>query len=387
MRVLHIFDIALVLLFLCSCRNSADLEAYVNNISSQYITDKALEVYNISVDNSGNIPILRGETTSETAYNALITTLDSVNVSCSDSIKLLKPLDEKGWGLITVSVANLRGRASHSSEMVSQTLLGTPVQIYKKKGSWLLVRTPDSLVSYVQSLNVRRLSEYEFEKWKKSDRYMYMSDYDVLKSVDGEAVMNILSGDIVAGEKYDNQLKISNMLPEKNTVALLAVDNLLSLRELQDKYQRVNIDEMCEQALSMLGRPYSWGGTSPVGLDCSGFMRVLFRNQGYLISRNTYQQAKAGQEVDASSWQNFKKGDLIFFGSSTEKKDRITHVGLYLGEGRVIHSSGYVRINSFKEDDELYSKRLLGRIMTARRYAGNENTNGITQILNHKWYN
>lgn len=376
-----------VLLFIWSCQNHTDLEVYISDICEQNVPDRATNLFDITLDNLGNSLILRGRTTSESAYNNLIYKFDSVGVSYLDSIELLKPLDEKGWGLITVSVANLRGKASHSSEMVSQTLMGTPVQIYKKKGSWLLVRTPDSLVSYVQALNVRRLSDDEFSKWRKSDRYMYMSDYGVVKDADGKSVVNILSGDIVAGENVGNKLKISSMLPEKNAAAFLAVDNLLSLRELQDRYSEINIDEMCEQALSMLGRPYSWGGTSPVGLDCSGFMRVLFRNQGYLIPRNTYQQAKVGQEVAASSWQDFKKGDLIFFGSSPEKKDRITHVGLYLGEGRVVHSSGYVRINSFKKDDELYSKRLLGRIMTARRYAGNENTNGITQILNHRWYN
>lgn len=134
------------------------------------------------------------------------------------------------------------------------------------------------------------------------------------------------------------------------------------------------------QAEKLLGSPYLWGGMSAKGVDCSGLVRISHIMNGILLPRNASQQINCGDrvpmEIDTMWWEiltsssapqddrntpamlkdemlrrtkNLERGDLVFFGtpaSEPGKKPRITHVGIYLGEGRIIHSSHMVRINS-----------------------------------------
>ncbi|HEY9617106.1 MAG TPA: C40 family peptidase [Microcoleaceae cyanobacterium] len=80
---------------------------------------------------------------------------------------------------------------------------------------------------------------------------------------------------------------------------------------------------------------YLWGGTIPPNYDCSGLMQAAFASVGIWIPRDAYQQEAFTQAIALADLQ---PGDLIFFGSVNRTK--ATHVGLYLGEGRYIHSSG-----------------------------------------------
>lgn len=85
---------------------------------------------------------------------------------------------------------------------------------------------------------------------------------------------------------------------------------------------------------------YLWGGTVGPNYDCSGLMQAAFASQGIWLPRDAYQQEAFTQKIDIDKTQLVLSclhiGDLIFFGTPT----KATHVGLYLGEGRYIHSSG-----------------------------------------------
>lgn len=80
-------------------------------------------------------------------------------------------------------------------------------------------------------------------------------------------------------------------------------------------------------------RYYLWGGTVAPNYDCSGLMQAAFRSAGVWLPRDAYQQEGF---LDPVKWAVVKRGDLVFFGTA----NRATHVGLYLGQGRYIHSSG-----------------------------------------------
>lgn len=113
-------------------------------------------------------------------------------------------------------------------------------------------------------------------------------------------------------------------------------------------------------AKGFLGTPYVYGGSSPSGFDCSGFVNYVFKNNGVSIARNSRALAEQGSYIAPS---NLQPGDLVFFGPGGSS---INHVGIYIGGGNFIHASSsgksgsYVRISPLEGH---YSTRYV----TARR--------------------
>jgi cell wall-associated NlpC family hydrolase len=93
-------------------------------------------------------------------------------------------------------------------------------------------------------------------------------------------------------------------------------------------------DSLVQLARAQLGRRYIFGGTTPAGFDCSGFLKYLMRAAGYELPRTAAEQARAGREVPRDPSQ-LRPGDLLTFG----RGGRVTHVGMYIGNGRFIHAS------------------------------------------------
>lgn len=115
---------------------------------------------------------------------------------------------------------------------------------------------------------------------------------------------------------------------------------------------------LVNRALTYRGTPYVWGGTSTRGFDCSGFTQYLFRQQGKSIPRTAKQQFGAGTPVSRA---NLRQGDLVFFNTTGP----ITHVGMYIGNGKFVHAANPrrgVRVDNMS--NSYYSSRYAG----ARRY-------------------
>ncbi len=89
---------------------------------------------------------------------------------------------------------------------------------------------------------------------------------------------------------------------------------------------------LIEFAKKYLGLPYRYGGSTPAGFDCSGFVQYVFSNFGVRLSRTTYTQVYEGVHIPKA---NLQMGDLVFFGSS----GNVNHVGIYISDGNFIHSS------------------------------------------------
>ncbi len=113
-------------------------------------------------------------------------------------------------------------------------------------------------------------------------------------------------------------------------------------------------DALVKDAKSMMGVPYLWGGKSSTACDCSGFTQTIFRANGIMLPRNSWLQAKVGQNVEyLPDFSNVQAGDLVFFG-----REKITHVGMSIGGAEFIHQSGDVHINSFDPNAANYNARL-----------------------------
>ncbi len=109
---------------------------------------------------------------------------------------------------------------------------------------------------------------------------------------------------------------------------------------------RLNAEEVISHAKRFIGLPYLWGGVSTFGYDCSGFLQMLGRRRGLMLPRDARQQVhwEGFMKVEKRDW---RPGDLLYFGQSLE---RITHAGMYLGGGVLIHAaSPYIRIQAVEE--------------------------------------
>ena len=126
-----------------------------------------------------------------------------------------------------------------------------------------------------------------------------------------------------------------------------------------------------------LGVPYKWGGTSPeTGFDCSGYVRYVFARQGVQLPRTSREQAGAGQGVTARVSQ-LRQGDIMLF---AETRKPISHVAIYAGDGRIIHSSSSGRGVRY---DDLGTKRgqwYVQHMVAARRLTADGRS--LVQALN-----
>lgn len=116
-----------------------------------------------------------------------------------------------------------------------------------------------------------------------------------------------------------------------------------------------------EFAKNYIGVPYHFGGTTPDGFDCSGFVRYVFGANGYELQRTSSAMSTEGAEVSISQ---LKPGDLLFFDTHRVNRGRISHVGMYIGDGLFIHAE---RGDRCIKIEQLFSQYYAQKFVVARR--------------------
>jgi murein DD-endopeptidase len=112
-------------------------------------------------------------------------------------------------------------------------------------------------------------------------------------------------------------------------------------------------------AISLLGTPYRYGGSTPRGFDCSGLVYYSYRRAGIRVPRSTMAQLHYAQPV---ALQHMQPGDLLFFRRTFRS---VSHVGIYAGNARFIHAPSKGRLVSYDSLNDPYWRR---RLVTAGRY-------------------
>jgi len=111
-----------------------------------------------------------------------------------------------------------------------------------------------------------------------------------------------------------------------------------------------NVNDLITYANSFVGTPYLWGGRSPFGIDCSGFVQMVYKLNGYKLDRDSHQQSNLGSAL--SFIEESEPGDLAFFDNDEGK---IIHVGIIMENNKIIHASGKVRIDGIDQSG-IYNK-------------------------------
>ena len=292
------------------------------------------------------------------------------------------------YGIVNQSVINLRQHPSFAAEMGTQALMGTPVHILETEHGWSRVMTPDGYTSWTTQESVQPMSIDQYKTWNAAPKMIVTAYFTVLRAQptqNAPVVSDVVWGDILRQDgTYGAYYRL--LLPDGRTAYLqkayaIPFDQWLTTR-------RPTAQHIIATAKCFIGFPYLWGGTSIKGMDCSGFVKTCFFLNGVILKRDAWQQALTGDSVSLSDgYEHLKPGDLLFFGSKKEGKIHVSHVGLYIGNGEFIHSSGMVHISSLLPTSQAYDAYNTKRLLCARRMLTRiDKDSGIVSIANHPFY-
>jgi hypothetical protein len=234
----------------------------------------------------------------------------------------------------------LRSGPSHRSEMLSQILFGEKYIITDKSGNWAKIETLfDKYAGWIDLDHLQHTPAEDVQNGSVINRSLHCFKND-------KTTMVIEAG----SEIYDADFEGKTFRIGKNVYN--------TCTDFNDSYV-TSRGQHADTALKFINSPYLWGGRIPSGIDCSGFTQLIYKIHGKAIPRNSWQQAETGEII--TFIDEAHTGDLVFFDNESGK---ITHVGMILSQGLVIHASGRVRIDRidhlgiFKQETGSYSHRL-----------------------------
>ena len=375
---------------------SAEAKKIIAAVQEKYAPDHTTEVFNTEI-NTSNPSLLILETTKPEAVKELQEMFREENIPVTIQPRLLpaKDLNGRHYGIINLSVSNNRTRPSHGASMATQALLGTPVKILKKQGSYYLIRTPEGYISWIDNAGLTVMDSTQFAKWKASDKLVYTAQYGHAyqsSSKKSQPVSDLTAGDIIKLEgKKGRFYKV--VFPDGRQAYILKKE-ALPFGEWESR-PAPNGQKILETAKTMLGVPYLWGGTSAKGVDCSGFTKMSYFLNGIILPRDASQQEAVGEKIDvyendtislAKCLQNLQPGDLLFFAGNKNNLSAITHTAIYIGKGEFIQAAGLVRINSMIPGSDNYDDYQSRTLVSARRMLTAVGTPGISRVGEHSWY-
>jgi gamma-D-glutamyl-L-lysine dipeptidyl-peptidase len=380
----------LLAFILCGCSNKSlkILQKQIDEVAAEYVPDKRTGIADALVKKQGGATVLiKGETLYPDAKDKMVALVKGSGFQVIDSITVLPghSVGDKTWGLVTVSVANIRSRPSHPAELSTQAVMGTPVRIIKKQSGWLMVQTPDNYLGWTNSSSVKTLTYEELLHWKQSDRLIFngLNGTIYTNELNSQPVSDLVAGAILThlseSEKYYHVA-----LPD-GRAGYADKNGFLSFSKWVAEVEATP-EGISETALRFMGLPYLWGGTSSKSLDCSGFTKTVYFLNGIILERDASQQIRHGSRIAAdNNFSALQNGDLLFYGS--RDPFRVVHVGIWMGNTEVIHASGMVKIESMDKSRSNYSDYLndtfLGEV---RRIIGFPSGEGIVSVREHSWY-
>jgi gamma-D-glutamyl-L-lysine dipeptidyl-peptidase len=255
--------------------------------------------------------------------------------------------------IIAHNIVGLYAEPSTDSEQVTQGIMGQRIVIEQEDGEWLRVQTWDGYHGWIRSRFVIRSAARHPSIARIKTLFS-----DALKSPDAQSEIHtklVITTELELLHPGDPYIHVR--LPDGKEAWLAREDVDIMIGD-QSAPSEPTGEKIVRAAKRFLGIPYLWGGTTPFGLDCSGFTQLVYKLSGINLLRDARIQADDPRCVSVDK-PDAAAGDLVFFAGG-DNKTRVTHVGISCGDGTFVHAAGGVGVTINSLDDDPYGANYWG---------------------------
>jgi hypothetical protein len=235
------------------------------------------------------------------------------------------------YGVCRLSLVPVRKHPADQAEQVTQLLFGedyeTLEQTQDKK--WVRIRIHyDRYEGWIDSRQHHSITREYFE-------YISRAEFKITTDVTSSLLYN----------KTPLMILMGSIIPISASELFKMEEQFAFNGDSKSLGQKREYEYLKGIAFKYLHAPYQWGGKSPFGIDCSGFIQMVFKICGYRLHRDSHEQATQGKIVKTLG--EAVPGDVAFFKNAENK---IVHTGIILTDDRIIHASGRVRVDHINEE-------------------------------------
>ena len=241
--------------------------------------------------------------------------------------------------VISTAVAPVHSGAAFTSEMITQGLMFEPIFILGRQDNWLKIKMEDGYEGWIHDFYVSESHVNCQNSIIVTDRYAPLR----LQRGKDSQIMALLS--------FGTVVPLIEQASGYCTIQMINGEEAFIPAQMEISPK--NRSDIIKLAKKLFGVPYLWGGKSSFGYDCSGFVQMVLKTAGIYIERDSNKQAE-DEKLEDISISDAMPGDLMFF----SKNDSINHVAFIAGEGKIIHCSGEVKIESIIEGELVFNNKL-----------------------------
>jgi beta-lactamase class A len=250
------------------------------------------------------------------------------------------PLAPKKTAVVTAAVQDLFTRPDETSSVDDQVILGERVEILEDAAGFAKVRTVAGEVAWIPERFLRRgeaPAGAKIARVTSNFAHVYASPSFTRQKplLTAPVGTTVVSSDFSEGKEGDATSWVRASLPDGRSGYIAARDVSLFPFEAGLSLPLRSPSDWLAFGKRFLGAPYTWGGTTPLGFDCSGLVQTIFRNFGVILKRNSYEQAFQDPQLVAVPFEGLRPGDLLFFGT----EDKIDHEAMWVGDGTVLQAT------------------------------------------------